>query len=104
MSELRAAESHTPNPAEGMLKPSIVNAPGAASYPICGFTHLLVYQDLNYLDGPKQAQALITFLKWALSEGQTVAPELHYMPLPENLRKRSLALVETMAYPAPTKE
>ena len=99
LASVQAAESQTPAPTAGMLKPSIVNAPGAASYPICGFTYLLVYQDLSYLDDPRQAQALVTFLKWALNEGQTVAPELHYTPLPEALRKRTLALVETMAYP-----
>jgi len=96
---VQAAESNTPAPAEGVLKPSIVNAPGAVSYPICGFTYLLVYRQLDYFDNPLRAQALVDFLRWALTEGQTIAPELHYTPLPEELRQATLGLVETIELP-----
>ena len=31
------------------FKVSIINASGPDSYPICGYTYLLVYQDLSYM-------------------------------------------------------
>ena len=64
---------------------SIVNAPGAAAYPISSVTWLLVYRD------PKDAsigQKLADFLRWALTEGQKQALQMDYAPLPESLRAR----------------
>jgi phosphate transport system substrate-binding protein len=59
---------------------SITNADGANAYPIASFTWLLLYQH------PKDAargQAMVDFLKWALTDGQKFAPSLGYAPLPE---------------------
>ncbi len=64
---------------------SITNATGATSYPISTFTYILVYQELNvYPSGMTQAkaQALVAFLRWAISTGQTTATSLTYAPLP----------------------
>ncbi|MGI8509186.1 MAG: phosphate ABC transporter substrate-binding protein PstS [Gemmatimonadaceae bacterium] len=62
---------------------SIVNAPGAASYPISSMTWLLVYQnEPNAVKG----QELVDFLKWAYQTGYTDAASLDYAPLPENMR------------------
>ena len=49
------------------LRPSIVNAPGAESYPISGFTWMLVYQ--KQTDKAK-ATALTRMLWWAVTDGQ----------------------------------
>ncbi len=67
---------------------SVVNAPGAAAYPIAGVTWLLVYQ---HLDDTLKAQKLAAFLKWALTSGQKMAGELNYAPLPDRLKSRVLA-------------
>ena len=61
---------------------SIVNAPGVDAYPIASFTWILIYQQQP--DAVK-AQALIDFLRWALTEGQQYAAPLHYAPLPERM-------------------
>ncbi len=61
---------------------SIVNAPGAASYPISSFTWILVYQ--HQTDAVK-AKTLVDFLKWALHDGEKLAPSLDYAPLPANM-------------------
>jgi phosphate transport system substrate-binding protein len=66
---------------------SMVNAPGASSYPIAGVTWLLVYQN------PKDAitgQKLTAFLKWAETEGQKMARDLNFAPLPESVKNRVL--------------
>jgi phosphate transport system substrate-binding protein len=57
----------------------LVNAPGPDSYPIAGYTFLLVYQDM---EDCAKARELIGFIEWALSEeGDKDALELLYAPL-----------------------
>jgi phosphate transport system substrate-binding protein len=94
------AERNTPATTGTYLKPSIVNADGKRSYPIAGFTYLLVYSELSYMDAQK-AQALITFLRWVLGQGQVEAPKLHYTPLPESVRLGALADIKRIKLPAP---
>jgi len=68
---------------------SIVNATGADSYPISTFTYLLVYKELNvYASGvmtQARAQALVSFLWWAIHDGQNTAGTLSYVPLPSTV-------------------
>jgi phosphate transport system substrate-binding protein len=59
---------------------SITNAPGDDVYPISSFTWLLLYQDAP---DKKQAQTMVDFVKWALTDGQKFAPDLGYAPLPK---------------------
>jgi phosphate transport system substrate-binding protein len=65
------------------LARSIVNAPGANSWPIAGYTYLLVYMDQT--DCTK-AQKLVEFIHWALADGTDFATQLNYVPLPDNVR------------------
>lgn len=67
---------------------SIVDAPGAKSYPISSFTWLLVYQNQN---DPTRGPMLVTFLKWALTDGQSYASSLYYAPLPPEVVKMELS-------------
>ena len=68
---------------------SILNAPGATSYPISSLTYLLVYQELNVL-GPSmtkaRAQALVDFVWWAVHDGQAYSEALVYVPLPDSVK------------------
>ena len=66
------------------LRVMITNADGKASYPICGFTWLLVYKNMK--DREKH-EALVKFLRWAMTEGQTYAKDLYYAPLPKEVVK-----------------
>jgi phosphate transport system substrate-binding protein len=91
---VQEAEANTPAEEGRLIKPSIVNAPGEHSYPICGFTYLLVYEDLTYLENPAEQHALIEFLKWILDEGQRHAAGMHYTPLPDALREQALQQVK----------
>lgn len=63
---------------------SITDAEGKASYPISGFTYLLLS---NSIPGPK-GKAIVEFLNWALTEGQKSAPTLGYSALPPELTKK----------------
>jgi phosphate transport system substrate-binding protein len=62
----------------------IVNAPGKDSYPIAGYTYILMYMDQQ--DCTK-AQYLVKFFKWAYSaDGDKDASALEYVPLPQAVK------------------
>lgn len=63
---------------------SIVDGPGKQSYPIAGYTYILMYMDQQ--DCAK-AQKLIEFFKWAYSAaGDKDATELQYVALPQEIK------------------
>ena len=66
------------------LRVSITNADGKDSYPICGFTWLLIYKDMK---DKQKASAIAKFLRWAMTEGQSYAKGLYYAPLPKDVAK-----------------
>jgi phosphate transport system substrate-binding protein len=63
---------------------SIVNGPGKDSYPIAGYTYLLLY--MNQTDCSK-AQKLVEFVKWAhTADGDKYATDLNYVALPDAVK------------------
>ncbi len=86
-----AAAAASQMPAD--FRVSITNAAGPGAYPISSFTWMLLFED------PKdktQARAMVEFLKWALTDGQQFASQLGYAPLPAEVVKQELALLETI--------
>lgn len=75
------------------LARSIVNASGKDSWPIAGYTYLLVYMDQQ--DCTK-AQKLVGFITWALTKGTKFATDLEYVPLPDNVRSQVLNKVNAI--------
>jgi len=69
-------------PANTDYRLSIVDAPGATSYPISSFTWILVYQ--HQTDAVK-GKKLVDFLNWALTDGEKEASTLDYAPLPAEM-------------------
>jgi phosphate transport system substrate-binding protein len=86
-----AAAAGTTLPAD--LRGSIVDAPGAQSYPVAGFTYLLMYQD--QVDQAR-GRALADFVSWCLHEGQPYATELGYASLPAGVVQAAEARLMTM--------
>jgi phosphate transport system substrate-binding protein len=70
---------------------SMTNAPGKEAYPIAGATWLLVYQQQR--DAAK-GKKLVEFLKWAAKDGEKMAKDLQYAPLPDTLQQRVLARLD----------
>ncbi len=62
------------------LRVSITDADGKDSYPISGFTWLLIYKDMK---DKSKARDIAKFLKWAMTDGQKFAKDLYYAPLPK---------------------
>jgi phosphate transport system substrate-binding protein len=75
------------------LRVSITDAAGKDAYPIASFTWLLVPERM-----PDEAKrnAMAETLQWALSSGQRQCSALGYAPLPEEIVKRALHLLEDL--------
>jgi phosphate transport system substrate-binding protein len=76
------------------LRVSITNAPGKGVYPATSFTWLLLYENADR----RRSRLMVDFIKWALSDGQAMAPDLGYAPLPPaivSLAAEALAKIKT---------
>jgi phosphate transport system substrate-binding protein len=78
---------------------SIVNQPGASSYPISGYSWALVYTHQ-----PSQAtgQALVAMLDWLAHDGQAYAAANGYVPLPSQIRALAHTMLQQVTGPAGT--
>jgi len=72
---------------------SMVNPPGEKAYPISGASWVLVYQTQKSAD---HGAKLVSFLKWAVTDGQKLSSQLDYAPLPDEVQKRELKLLDTI--------
>jgi phosphate transport system substrate-binding protein len=63
----------------------ITDPEGDTSYPVVTYTWLLAYKQY---DDPNQALGMELMIQHGLTQGQTVAAELGYVPLPEDVRQR----------------
>jgi phosphate transport system substrate-binding protein len=86
-----AAANFTDIPAD--LRFYIVNAPGAGSYPISGYSWAIVYQKQTDAD---KGQALANTLWWMTHDGQQYAAALSYVALPANIVQKDEAQIKSM--------
>ena len=63
---------------------SIVNQPGASSYPISGYSWALIY---THQPDQARGQELVTMLDWLTHDGQAYAAANLYVPLPAQVRQ-----------------
>ena len=66
---------------------------GEDSYPIVGYTWILAYKVYPKAETSK---AVKEFLRYGLTEGQSFAEPLGYVPLPEETRQKALAALENI--------
>jgi phosphate transport system permease protein/phosphate transport system substrate-binding protein len=84
---------------ESWREVSLLNAPGANSYPIASFTYLLLYQDLSTnIDSIERARALVDFVEWAITDGQQFASELSYVPLPDPVVQHNMQTLGSLTF------
>jgi phosphate transport system substrate-binding protein len=79
---------------DNQLRGSIVNAPGAKSYPISTYTWMLIPSRIP--DAAKK-KAIVDFLTWMVKDGQKEAEALSYAPLPKSVAlqvEKQIALIK----------
>ncbi|MBW4635997.1 MAG: phosphate ABC transporter substrate-binding protein PstS [Iphinoe sp. HA4291-MV1] len=76
------------------LRAFITDPEGAESYPIVTYTWILAYK--KYPDAVK-AKAMEAMIEYGLTEGQKVAPQLGYIPLPESVVKKVAAAADAIS-------
>ena len=62
----------------------LTNQPGKTSWPITGASFILLHVKQ---DKPQNAAEVLKFFDWALHNGQKMAAELDYVPIPEGVTK-----------------
>jgi phosphate transport system substrate-binding protein len=77
---------------------SIVNQPGAASYPISGYSWALVY---THQHNQATGQALAAMLDWLTHDGQAYAAN-GYAPLPSQIRQLARTMLQQITGPTGT--
>lgn len=75
------------------LRAVITNADGKNSYPISGFSWIVVPKDIKDWN---HAQALVKFLRWAVTKGQADATGLYYAPLPKQVQKLDMEKINSI--------
>ncbi|HEY6463930.1 MAG TPA: hypothetical protein VIY73_27360, partial [Polyangiaceae bacterium] len=75
------------------LRYSITNPPGDRAWPISGTTWALVYQDMP---AGAERKGLVGFLRWVLTDGQSLCAPLDYAPLPKELAARALKKLDSV--------
>jgi phosphate transport system substrate-binding protein len=82
LSSVTAAAAGAAKDMPADFRVSITNAPGKTAYPVSSFTWLLVPAKIP--DAGKR-DAIKTFLKWMLADGQNYAEALSYAKLPKEV-------------------
>ncbi len=75
---------------------SIVDAPGANSYPIAGYSWVVLYQ---MPPNPRRAALVKAAMQWLVTKGQETAESVGYVPLPEKVQAQALAILSRMRTP-----
>ena len=88
-----AAAAGAANQMPADFRLSITNAPGADAYPISSFTWLLLYEEPQ---DKAQGRQMRDFLRWALTDGQKIAPALGYARLPQPVIDMELKALEQL--------
>lgn len=85
-----AAAAATADRMPADFRVSITNPPGSGVYPIASFTWMLLYESH---ENTAQSRAMVDFMKWALTEGQSFTGPLGYARLPDAVIERELAVL-----------
>jgi phosphate transport system substrate-binding protein len=75
---------------------SIVNQPGATSYPITGYSWALVY---THQASQATGQKLVAMLDWLAHSGQAYADTLGYVPLPSQIQQLARSMLQHVTGP-----
>lgn len=77
------------------------NTPAENGYPIAGFAWMLIYENLeqnNAIENRKQAEELIEFLIWSITEGQELAEPLGFARIPQAAVDKNIAMIKQIKW------
>jgi phosphate transport system substrate-binding protein len=80
---------------------SLIDAPGADSYPIASFSYLLLYKEMSAnpnINNQEKAKSLVEFISWAITDGQKFADKLSYVPLPDQVVKLDQDTLKSLTF------
>ncbi len=67
---------------------SITDEPGDTTYPIAGFSWLIVHTSIS---DANKGKAVVYLIKWLVTEGQSIGAGLQYAPLPTSVQSLAMA-------------
>lgn len=77
------------------------NTPAPDGYPAAGFAWMLMYEHLDKnraINNKTQAEELVRFLLWAVTDGQQISQSLGYARLPEAALERNFAMIRQLKW------
>lgn len=77
------------------------NTPAEFGYPIAGFAWMLVYENLdrnNAIQSKEEAEELIQFLIWCISDGQHLAEGLGFARIPDAAFEKNIQMIRQMKW------
>lgn len=79
---------------------NLLNTSAADAYPIVSFSYIIIYKELNGIPGMTQAkaEALVQFIWYIVHDGQQLAPELQYAPLPSNVVQTDETTIRSITF------
>jgi len=81
------------------LRTILVDTDAQKGYPISAYTWIILYKDQSYGTRTREhAEDLASLLKWMIDDGQSLATETGYGPLPPNIRKHATKLLDSMTF------
>ena len=86
-------------PLDGRI--SLTDTDAAAGYPITGFSWALVYENLHRnaaIKSRDDAEQLVKFLHWVVTEGQNMNEKLSFARLPKDAQAVAIQMLKTLKY------
>jgi phosphate transport system substrate-binding protein len=96
---ITAAEAAAADGMSGhILAANLRSLPGDDVYPLSAFTYVVVRRDLRTCATKEEAQALADFLRWGVRDGQAVAKDLGFAPLPAEVEAKAETALASLTW------
>ncbi len=89
-----------PNGDQSWSSVTLLDSSDPGAYPIASFSYLLLYKELNVVPGMtlERAKALVAYLWFVIHYGQSLAPPLEYVPLPNSVITADETTVKSITF------
>ncbi len=77
------------------------NTPAEYGYPIAGFAWMLVYENLdanNAISNRREAEELVEFLVWSVTDAQSMSESLGYAEIPEAALEKNIEMIRQIKW------